>query len=74
MTFIIVSRACTIGIKAFSAPHTTPAVTGLGVHEELGGDTAGTAAPGYPKGHSIPYSFMLSVNISWGRRRMGHLE
>ena len=32
-------------VKAFSAPHPTPPVSGLGVHKKLGGDTAGTADP-----------------------------
>jgi len=32
--------------KASSASRPTPPVRGLGVHKELGGDTAGTADPG----------------------------
>ena len=32
----------------------TPPASRLGVHKELGGDTAGTADPNCPKGHSIP--------------------
>jgi len=32
-------------VKAFSAPHTTPPVSRLGVYKNLGGDTAGTAEP-----------------------------
>ena len=32
-------------VKAFSASHPTPPARRLGVHKELGGDTAGTADP-----------------------------
>jgi len=30
------------------------------VHNKLGGDTAGTADPNWPKGYSMPYDVMLS--------------
>ena len=40
---LLLSSAYTV--KAFPAPHTTPPVSRLGVHKELGGDTAGTADP-----------------------------
>lgn len=36
--------------KAFSASCTSSPVRGLGVHNELGGDTAGTADPNWPQG------------------------
>ncbi|KAK4818522.1 hypothetical protein QYF61_014358 [Mycteria americana] len=37
------------------------------VHKKLGGDTARTADPNYPKGCSIPYDIMLSIETvgSW---------
>lgn len=68
ITFIIVSRASTVGIKAFSAPHTTPAPTGLGMHRKLGEDRAGTLPPIDLRDISIPYSFMLNV------RKLGKKE
>jgi len=30
-------------------------------HRKLGGDTAGTADPNWPKVYSIPYDVMLSI-------------
>lgn len=38
----------------------------LGVHKELGGDTAGKADPDRPEGSSIPPGVMLSSK-SWGK-------
>ena len=32
-------------------------------HKKLGEDTAGTAAPNWPKGYSIPYDVMLSMQL-----------
>lgn len=49
-------------LKAFSASHPTPPRR-LGVHKELGGDTAGTAAPNWPKGYCRPYETV------WKRRK-----
>lgn len=34
--------------------------TRLGVHRELGGDSAGTVDPSWPEGYSTPYGLMLS--------------
>ena len=48
-------------VKAFAASHTTPPARRLGVHKKLGGDTAGTADPTWPKGYSIPYGIMLRI-------------
>ncbi|XP_051646947.1 uncharacterized protein LOC127472551 [Manacus candei] len=42
---VITAKQCLHRAKAFSAPHPTSAVSGLGVHKELGGDTARTADP-----------------------------
>jgi len=33
------------GVQDFSAPHTTPPASRLGVHKKLGENTAGTADP-----------------------------
>ena len=46
----VTAEQCFHRVKAFSAPHTTLPVSGLGVHKELGGDTAGTADPNLTKG------------------------
>ncbi|KAK4823432.1 hypothetical protein QYF61_002118 [Mycteria americana] len=43
-------------------------VSRLEVHKKLGGDTAGTADPNWPKGYSIPDDVMLS-DKSWGKKR-----
>jgi len=39
----IIAEHCLHKCKAFSASHTTPSVSRLGMHKKLGGDTAGTA-------------------------------
>lgn len=39
--------------KAFDASH--PPESGLGVHKELGGNTAGADGPNWPKGNSVLY-------------------
>ena len=57
--------------KAFSASHPTPQASRLGVHKELGGDTAGTADPNWPKGYSILYDMSCSAYKAGGRRRKG---
>ena len=41
----VVAEQCLHRAKGFAASHTTPPVSRLGVHKELGGDTAGTADP-----------------------------
>ena len=58
MFWLLLSSAHTV--RAFSAPQTTPPVCGLGVHKKLGGDTAQTAEPSWPKWCSTPYTLMLS--------------
>jgi len=47
-------------VKVFSASHTTLPASRLGVHQKLGGDTAGTADPNCPKRFLIPYDALLS--------------
>ena len=61
MGVLVTAEQCLHRVKAFSASHTTPPASRLGVHEKLGGDTAGTADPNCPKGYSIPYDVMLSI-------------
>ncbi|KAK4828920.1 hypothetical protein QYF61_001541 [Mycteria americana] len=47
--------------------HTTGTARRLEVHKKLGGDTARTADPKWPKGYSIPYDVMLNKKTggSW---------
>lgn len=47
--------------KAFSAFHTAKVARKLGVPGRLGGDTAGTGDPKWPKGNSRPYDIMLRI-------------
>jgi len=60
---------CLHRVKAFSASHTDPPASRLGVHKKLGGDTARTADLNSPKGYSTPHDIMLS-NKSWGKEEM----
>ena len=55
---------------AFSASPTAPPARRPGVHRGLGGDTARTADPSWPKGHPMPYDAVLSNN-SWGEEEEG---
>jgi len=58
---------CHYQVKAFSAPHTTPPASGLGVHKKLGGDTAGTTDQ-----KDSPYCMTsCSAFKAGGRRRKG---
>ena len=41
----VTTEQCLHSIKPFPASHPTPPVSNLGVHKNLGGDTAGTADP-----------------------------
>jgi len=41
-----------------------------GEHKKLGGGTAGTADPSWPKGCSTPYDIMVSIK-SWGKKKKG---
>jgi len=47
-------------MKDFSASHTALPVRRLGVHGKLGGDTARSADPNWPKGHPTPYDITLN--------------
>lgn len=51
--------------QAFSVSHTTATVSGLGMHKELGGDTAGDMA-NRPKGYSKLYAMMFSIQKNRG--------
>ena len=42
---LVTAEQCLHRVKAFSASHTTPPASRLGVHKKLGGDTVGTADP-----------------------------
>jgi len=54
--------------KHFPASHTIPPVSRLGVHKKLAEDTAGSADPNWPKGYSIPYDIMLSIQSQWKKK------
>ncbi|KAK4810900.1 hypothetical protein QYF61_013308 [Mycteria americana] len=51
-----IAEQCLHSVKAFSAPHTAPPASRLGVHKKLGGDTAGRADPNGPKGYPIRHA------------------
>ena len=53
----------------FCLSHHPPA-SRLRVHKKLGGDTARTAEPNWPKGYSTPYDVMLSI-YSWQKKKEG---
>jgi len=42
---LVIAQQCLHRLEAFSAPHSTPPASRLGVHEKLGRDTARTADP-----------------------------
>jgi len=67
---LITNEQCLHRAKVFSASHSTPPASGLGVHEKVGGDAAGTADPNWPKWYSMLYDIMLSIE-SWGRKKEG---
>ena len=58
--FSAVAEQCLYQVKDFSASHAQPARR-LEGHRELGGDTARTADPNWPKEYSIPYDVMSSI-------------
>jgi len=45
MDILVIAEQFLNKVKAFSASHTAPPVSRMGVHKKLGGDTAGTADP-----------------------------
>jgi len=57
---LVIAEQFLHSVKAFSASHPLSPARRLGVHKKLGGDTAGTADPNWPKGFSIPYDITLS--------------
>lgn len=70
MLFIIVSRAYTVGIKAFSAPHTPHQPLSCGCTRNWEATEQGKLPPTDPR--DIPYhTSSCSVYVSCGRRRMG---
>ena len=50
-------------VKAFSASHTAPPASRLGVHKTLGGDTARTADPKGPKAYPILYDVCSAIKL-----------
>ena len=44
----------------------------LRVHKKLGGDTAGTTDPNWPKRYPAPYDIVLSSK-SWGKKEQGEM-
>jgi len=58
---VVTAEQCLYGVKAFSASHSTPLVSRLGLHKKLTGDTAGTDDPSWPKGYSMAYDVMLTL-------------
>ena len=57
------------GLFCFS-PHSTNKRAGGA--QGIGGDTAGTADPNWPKGYSVPYDVMLSIQSWRNVGRVGH--
>ena len=56
----VVAKQCLDQVKDFSASRAQPARR-LEGHKKLGGDTARTADPNWPKGYSIPWDVLLSI-------------
>ena len=56
----VVAQQCLDQVKDFSASPAQPARR-LEGHKELGGDTARTVDPKWPKGYSIPGDVMPSI-------------
>jgi len=64
-----VAEQCLHSVKAFLfSPLWFLLVRSLGMCRKLGGDTARTADPNWPKGYSITHSIMLS-NKTGGKSR-----
>ena len=59
MFSLLLSSACTKTVPILLLTH--PTSEEAGGHKELGGDTAGTADPNWPKGYSRPYDVTLSI-------------
>ena len=55
-------------------PLTTSPASRLGAHKKLGGDTAGTADPNWPKGYSIPYDVAQHIKLGEEEGRGGCSE
>ena len=71
MDILVIAEQFLNKVKAFSASHTAPPVSRMGVHKKLGGDTAGTADPNWPKGYPLPYDVIHSKQSSgrgWASR------
>ena len=65
--FSVVAEQCLYQVKDFSASDTQPARR-LEGHNKLGGDTAGTADPNWPKGYSAPCDAPV---YNWGEVGLG---
>ena len=48
-----IAEQCSHSVQVFSASHAAPPASGLGVHKNLGGDTARTADRSWPNGYAI---------------------
>ena len=58
---LAIAEQCLHSVKGFSAPHPAPPASRLGVHKKLGGDTAGTADPKWPKGYPTSYDAAIKA-------------
>lgn len=70
MLIICVSEQCLRRVKTFSVSPTAPAVSRLGVDEELGGGPAGTAGAHWKKGYPIP-CYSVPNKIELGEKKEG---
>lgn len=59
-------------VKGASAAHAATPMRSLGVHEDLGWDTARTSDTNWPKGCSV--SCCTVSNKSWGKKAEGNSE
>lgn len=66
---MVIAEQCLQRGKAASAPQTTPPVRGLGMHEQLEGDTARTADPTDPR--DILYYMVPCSAVNQGRNGQG---
>lgn len=63
IVLIIITEWCLHIIKAFSAYHLSPPVSGLGMHKKLWRDRAGRAGRSWPQGYPIAFGIMLSIYL-----------
>lgn len=63
----MVAEQCLHSMEAFCACTALP-MNGLGVHEELGGDTSRTGDPHGPRGYARPHGIISVYKTSGGGR------